>query len=332
MCIRDRGTAATYYFGKEASELNPLEAATIIAITKSPAYYDPYTNPENNEKRRDQILYEMKEQGYLSFEEYDKYINAVPDLRDKSIDSSSGSSKDWTYATDTVFESVVDDLMNKLGLTRSEALNKMYTGGLQIYTTFDIDVQKIMDDFFANEENYNSEKYYDEETKEYIYPQVAMEVMDPKTGDIVGIIGGRGEKKGMLGLNRVTQAPKQPGSSIKPLTVYGYAMENNIITAGTTVDDFPLQLNASRPWPSNFDGTYSGLTDVYKALSYSLNAPSARVLTMVGVDTAYEFAKTMLGLHSLVEEDKQIAPVSYTHLDVYKRQDISLIVTLLLLK
>lgn len=304
------GTASQFYFGKDVSELNPLEAATIIAITKSPAYYDPYTNPENNEKRRNQILYEMKEQGYLSYEEYDNYINASPDLKDKTMDSSSSDSNTWSYATDMVFEAVIQDLMDEFGYTKAEALNKMYTAGLKIYTTFDIDIQNIMEEFFSNEENYNDEKYLDEETGEYVYPEVAMEILDPATGDVLGVIGGRGEKEGKLGLNRVTQSPKQPGSAIKPISVYGYALENDIITAGTPIDDFPVQLYGSNPWPLNFDRTYTGIVDVYKALSYSLNAPSARVLEMVGIDTAYDFAKTMLGLESLVEEDRQIAPLS----------------------
>lgn len=327
-------TAARYYFDKDPSELTTVEAAAIVAITKSPTYYDPYINPDNNRVRRNQILYEMYTQGYITSEaEYQEYLdtdielrdrNAAPDTAEETPDTAADGSDDWSYATDTVVEAVVSDLQSLYNISREQALNRLYTGGLRIYSTIDLEIQQIMENYLSDESNYSggnysAEYYEDEETGERIYPEVAMEVMDPETGNILGVVGGRGEKTGKLTLNRVTQAPRQPGSAIKPLTVYGYAMENNIITAGSPVDDFPVDANivsvngsdiTYRNWPVNYDGTYGGIIDVYKGLSYSLNTASVRVLDMIGVKTSYEFAKTMLGLKSLVSEDMQRAPLS----------------------
>jgi len=140
----------------------------------------------------------------------------------------------------------------------------------------------------------------------------------------------------LQGLNRVTMSKRQPGSSIKPLTVYGQAIERNLITAGTTVDDSPLYIKVDGKtsykdykdigisdqydlsklkytsytgWPSNYDSKYRGNIDVKIALSNSYNAPSAKIIQLVGIEDSYNFAKNMLGLSSLVEQDKDVAPL-----------------------
>ena len=355
-------TAAQYYFDKSASDLTPVEAAAIIAITKSPSYYDPYKYPENNRERRIHILYEMYTQGYLTEEEYQEARNSDLVLRNRTAKTE--ETVNWSYATDAVFESVIEALMQKYELTRPLAINKLYTSGLKIYSTIDLEIQTIMENFFSDEANYEGMeglKYEKEKVwmeKEildkdgnvvangyYIYPQVAMEVLDPRTGNVLGIIGGRGMKTGKLGLNRATDSVRQPGSSIKPLTVYGYALENNLIAPGSTVDDSPtdfnqafdrttgqkkfveeiipyfdpvtgknttktVQMPVGVTWPVNFSNVYNGLINIHKALSFSYNTPSVRTLDQVGVARSYEFAKTMLGLHSLVDRDRDRAPLS----------------------
>lgn len=355
-------TAAQYYFDKSVEELTPVEAAAIIAITKSPSYYDPYRYPDNNRTRRIHILYEMYTQGYLTEVEYREARNTDLALRDRTAKTE--ETVNWSYATDAVFESVIQALMQKYELSRPLAINKLYTSGLKIYSTIDLEIQTIMENFFSDEANYEGveglkyekEKVWVEKAVldsegnvvadgYYIYPQVAMEVLDPQTGNVLGIIGGRGTKTGKLGLNRATDSVRQPGSSIKPLTVYGYAMENNLIAPGTTVDDSPtdfnqeidkttgekmfleeeipyfdplmgmnttkiVQIPVGKTWPTNFDNIYNGLIHIHKALSFSFNTPSVKTLDRVGVSRSYEFAKTMLGLHSLVSRDMDRAPLS----------------------
>ena len=325
-------TAAKYYFNKEVSVLTATEAAAIISITKSPKYKEPYANPDANKERRTQVLYEMKSQGYITQEEYDKYKVEELKLRDRSKAASDSAIMSWY--TDMVFSVVVDDLVKTYGYTREYATDYLYTGGLRIYTPMIIEYQRILDDYFTDESNYL--EVLEGEAKQ----QVAMELLDPKTGNVLAVIGGRGEKDSARLLNRVTQTKRQPGSAIKPITIYGYAIENNIITAGTAIDDSPVKIEPSpikqtigltynkdpftgkditssyKPWPTNYDGNYNGLIDVKTALSYSYNTPAAKILQMIGIEKSFDFAKNMLGLKSLVKStdtgltDMGLAPLS----------------------
>lgn len=307
-------TAAKYYFGKDVSELSIVECAALISITKSPTYYNPYNNPEKNKERRNDVLYEMFDQGYITQDEYNEAVNSDLVLRDRNVEQDqTKNSSDWSYATDTIFEAVVADLMSTYGWTRSYAVNKMYTGGYSIYSTIDLEIQTTMENYFEDEKNYSSDRAFDEATQTYVYPQIAMEVLDPETGEIVGVIGGRGKKTGVLSWNRATQAVRQPGSSIKPITAYGYALDQGIITPGTPIDDYPVSVYNNEPWPTNFVKGYNGLTSLRESLKKSLNAPAAQLVQKIGVSTSFNFAKYTLGLKSLIDgtdKDEQLSPLA----------------------
>jgi len=325
--------AADVYFGKDVSELTVVEGAAIISITKSPSYYDPVKNPQNNKERRNTVLWYMHEQGYISREEYDEYsqteLNLVIGTDRENENKTEDGIMIYNYYTDMVIKDVLADLQNA-GYSEAEANRLLYYGGLQIYACVDPDVQTIMEDYFAYDDNYytawelknlsaeNRYKKYaitvgEGENAVVELPQVSMMVMDPDTGDILGIIGGRGEKTKSLELNRATSTLRQPGSSIKPLSIYGYAVENNLLALGSPMDDVPVETRSSNryTWPSNYDGTYSGLISMKKALSWSLNTPAAWGLKMVGVNTSYDFLVNSLHITSLVEADKaSLAPLS----------------------
>ena len=332
-------TAAKSYFGKEPKDLTAAECATIVAVTNWPSYYNPYDSLENNRERRLHILYEMYDQGMLTTEEYNNAKTEQIVLIGKNASSTGTSSGVQSYFTDLVFEWLIEELMVQKGYTRSYAINYIYTSGLRIYTTVDPDIQRFCEEYFSNEENYYTEEadYLASLESEDPKQEVAFLLEDPKTGNVISIIGGRGEKKEALGLNRVTMSQRQPGSSIKPLTVYGPAIEQNLITAASAIDDAPIQINIDpktkyeeyaafdiaeeydlskliytsyNSWPLNYDRKYRGTVDIKIALSNSYNAPSARVLEMVGVEESYNFAKNMLGLSSLVDADKNVAPLS----------------------
>lgn len=316
-------TAAKYYFDKEVSELTMNECAAILSITNNPSLYDPYINMDLNYERRTIALWNAWDQEYITEEEYKTAINEPLILRDRnSSGSSSSGSSVRSYFTDLVFEWTVNELMEQKGYTRNAAINYIYTAGLRIYTTIDPDIQKIMDDYFSDEDN-----YIDKDAE--IKAEVAMEVLDPKTGNILGIIGGRGEKTASLLLNRVTQTTRPPGSAIKPISIYGYAIENNIITAATAIDDSPLYVDTKSnkvpkedyelegltytsytSWPVNYDRKYNGILDAKTALYNSYNTPAVKVLQMIGVEESYNFAKNMMRLESLVDQDKDLAPLS----------------------
>lgn len=309
--------AADIYFGKQVSDLTVVEGAAIVAITKAPTYYNPVINPENNKERRNTVLWMMCEQGYITRDEYDVYSTTELVLaveNDPSAEENSETEEDgiflYNYYTDMVIRDVLEDLKAK-GYSESEAKHLLYHGGLQIYSCVDPDIQSYMEEYFSDESNFeyrgSSNDVITNENGETETPQVSMLVMNPDNGDILGVIGGRGEKTRSMSLNRATSALRQPGSSIKPLSVYGYALEHNLMTLGSPIDDVPVETRASDKykWPSNYDGTYSGLVSVKKALSWSLNTPAAWGLKTVGLTTSYDFMVNSLHFTTLVDGDKQ---------------------------
>lgn len=311
--------AADIYFDKDVGELTVTEAAAIIAITKAPSAYDPIRHPERHLERRNTILWMMCEQGYITRDEYDAYSKEV--LTYAIGSDSSGSQKEdddtflYDYYTDMVIRDVLEDLQ-AAGYSSSEAKRLLYRGGLQIYACVDTDIQNMMESYFTDESNFeykgSSKDVIVNKDGEEEIPQVAMMVMDPDTGAVLGVIGGRGEKTTSLDLNRATDTVRQPGSSIKPLSIYGYAIENGLMTLGMPIDDVPAETRKDGyTWPSNYNGRYNGLVSMKKALSWSLNCPAAYGLKMVGVETSYDFLVNSLHLTSLVAADKvSLAPLS----------------------
>ena len=316
-------TAAKYYFDKDVIDLTMNECAAILSITNDPSYYDPYIKPDNNYERRSLALWYAWDQEYIDEEAYRSSLAEPLILRDrKSSSTTTSNSSVFSYFTDLVFEWTVKELMEQKGYTRSYAESYIYTSGLRIYTTVDPDIQHIMEEYFANENN-----YIDKDSE--IKAEVAMEVIDPKNGNILGVVGGRGVKTKSLLLNRVSQTKRPPGSSIKPISIYGYAIENNIVTAATAIDDSPLYVETKEnkvpkeeyelegitytsytSWPVNYDRKYNGILDVKTALYNSYNTPAVKLLQKIGVEESYNFAKNMMRLDSLVAQDKDLAPLS----------------------
>ena len=287
-------TAAEFYFGKEISDLNAAECASIAAITKAPTYYDPLINPENNRTRQEWILGEMnsKENGFLDDSQYKEamdyemiFTNSENYKGSQLKEQSAKKDNDdiTNYYVDFVIRSVQEDLQ-KMGYTSKKAHDLVYGGGLKIYSAIDFDVQDSLEDVY---ENY---KRMPDETV-----QGAMCIMDYE-GRVLGIIGGTGKNKGAMLLNRASQSTRPAGSSIKPLSVYAPALEkskkddNVNIYWSTHIKDAPFMQVEGEPWPHNQGGGYSGnnVTLQY-GLAQSLNTVAARTLDMISVDYSYEF-------------------------------------------
>lgn len=151
--------AAKRYFGKDVSELTLSECAAIAAITKSPTGYNPITNPEANQKRREKVLKDMLEQEKISQEEFDTALADTEDIY-KRIQTANAEYKESitvnSYFLDEVAKEVQKDLVNKLGYTEDQAYNALYSGGLKIITTQDLTMQKICDEELNRAENYPS--------------------------------------------------------------------------------------------------------------------------------------------------------------------------------
>lgn len=152
--------AARRYFDKDLKDLTVSECAVIAGITKNPSRYNPITHPEDNGDRRKQILYNMKDQGYITQEEYDNALkdnvyDRITNVNTKIQETPSV----YSYFVDALLEDVVAKLKVNFGYSESVARNLLYSGGLSIYTTQDPKIQKIVDDEIKDESNYDSKKY-----------------------------------------------------------------------------------------------------------------------------------------------------------------------------
>ena len=286
--------ASNRYFGKSASELDLTEAALIAGITQRPSYYNPLKNPENALTKRNTVLSKMYETGKITKEEYEEAIKS-----DLGIHESQFNVQDnvYSYFVDTVINEVINDLQTEKGYTESFATQQVLGGGLKIYTTMDLDIQNAMEDVFENSKTFTSGAKN---------AQAAMVIIDPNTGEIKGVIGGKGRKTASRGLNRATQTRRQPGSSIKPLTVYTPAFEKRELTPSSILVDEPIKI---KDWsPKNSYSGFKGSITVKKAIEISANIPAVKALQKVGTDTSYIYAKDKFHL-GVVDADKDLSPL-----------------------
>lgn len=268
--------ASKIYFDKDVKDLTLAEAASLAGITNLPAAYDPFLpkGKENNLKRQKIILKEMLKENYITQAEYDKAIKEEVKF---SATKKALATEAYTqpYFVDQVVSDVKKDLMSK-GYSEDIALKTIYNNGLKIYTTMDKDVQEAMDSVFT------SEKYFSVISRNAGTPQGAMVIIDPKNGQVRALYGGSGKKVGSP-LNRASSIlmQRQPGSTFKPIAVYGPAINEKKITAATIVDDVPVYLNGinNRRYPENYDLTYKGLTNIRDGIRDSLNVVAAKTWT-----------------------------------------------------
>ena len=306
-CVGVRAAANTY-FGKELSELTLAECASLAAITKYPTKYDPMQNPENNLKRRDDILDQMQRQGKISEAEMEQALAEPLHLRENTDDDTAVADSEArlnSWYVDTVICDVRDDLMEKYGISSEIASNMINSGGLSIYTLMDPKVQSAMEEVYADEESFP-------ENAGGVPAQSAMAVVDPDTGDLLGVVGARGKKQGNLVLNYATQTQRAPGSSLKPLSVYGPALEEGIITYGSVYDDTPLWFNGNTPYPKNLPDVYKGLTTINSAVERSVNTVAMKVLEDLTIDKSYDYLKNRLGFDYLVDYGEDGSGRGYT--------------------
>ena len=285
------GAASRFYYGKEPSDLSLAEAASVAAITNSPVRYDPYKNPENNLARRSLILAEMYSQGFITEEEYRSACGEELVL----CPLTSKSEQVYSWYTETVLSDVIRDLEEEKGVSHETAVWLTTHGGLSVYTLMDFEVQQTLDEYFEDISHLPNACRGG--------MQMALAVIDPQTGALLGTVGGVGEKQGNRTLNYAT-ALRAPGSVIKPLSVYAPALEEGVITYASVFDDVPLRFigegSATVAWPKNSPAVYSGLTDLPRAVAYSKNTVAIRVLEELGAEHSYAYLANRLSITSLV--------------------------------
>lgn len=326
-------TAAYTYFGKHVSELDLAECACLIGITNNPSKYDPLghlsiTDPDTgevktskdfNKERQMKILDVMLEQGYITQEEHDQaaaeelvFSNPYEDKDgDGQADSTKKKNTVYSWYVDQVINDVIQDLCDKYNWSEQYAKTKVFSGGLEIYTCMNPNVQAAVDEVYQNSEYKNVVSSSGQRL------QSAITVVDNVSGEVVAMAGGLGEKTVSRSLNRATSSKRPPGSSIKPLSVYAPAIELGKVKPTTTVEDSPVDKINGRDWPVNAAGGYRGNVTVSYAVEQSLNTVAVKVLDMVTPETSFDFMQDKFHIkliRSLTRGDQKYSDIGRAQL------------------
>ena len=279
--------ASNYYFSKSASELDLAECAFLAGINNAPNMYNPFSDDEDSKalikKRTIIVLNKMKELGKIENEqEYNEAIAKV----EEGIEFTKGSivQNVYSYHTDAAILQIINDLMEKNDWTYEYAELYLKNGGFTIYTTQNTEIQNKMEEVSKQSKYMIASKKNEGKTS-----QAGMVLIDHKTGYVLGVIGGLGEKTSM-GWNRATQTVKQTGSAMKTLAVLAPGIENGIITAATGFDDVPTSFGTYNPHNSGY--VYKGLLTTRYAIESSQNIPMVKALQIIGPEKSIEFLKT----------------------------------------
>lgn len=295
------GAAAEVYFGKEPNELSLAEAATIIGITNAPSKYNPYNNPEGCIEKRNKVLYAMLDVGAIDSEAYNAAISEP-----LSLSEGRGNFGTSSWFIETANDEILTDLSAKTGLSRSAASLLMH--GSRIILTMNTQIQDILENYFENVENL-SPKFG--EGLNY-----AMVVSDPYTGDLLGIIGNGGKKKGERLFNHATNNIT-PGSVIKPISIYAPLLDEDKISWSTLVDDSPIEYRGEEgiPYPKNSPDVYEGLIDINEAIKKSKNTVAVRLFDIRGAQRVFDHLKYDYGFDSLVDEAHQSDGITFSDIN-----------------
>lgn len=266
-------SASMYYFGKHVKQLDVAEAATLAAIPKSPNYFNPFENPQESKKRQELVIDQMVKYGLISAED-----GAAAKAEKLSFNTYHKKSTDpRSYFFDMITQKVIEEV----------GADALYKGGLKIYTTLDSDMQRAAERAMKHLPTYYTDG------KKITQPQMALVAIDPTTGYVKAMIGGRGDDK----FNRATLAVRQPGSAFKSF-VYLTAMQNGY-TPASVIEDKVEEFSPG--WkPQNSDRKEHGKVSLRSALIRSLNVPTVKLAQEVGVDKIIANAEKM-GISTMVE-------------------------------
>ena len=290
--------ASNYYFGKSVDKLTLAECASLAAITKSPSAYAPDDHPEDNAERRKTVLSEMLNQGYISKEEYNAALEE--DISIVASRESLNESEINSYFVDALISQVVSDLSATYGYEEQHASKLFYSGGYKIYATVDPKIQDALETVFKNSSAYGIKSSSGDTL------QGSMTVMDYR-GHVLGLVGGIGEKDTNRSFNRATDAVRQPGSTIKPLSAYAPAIEQDLIRYSSVVNDVKTSYNG---WtPVNWYNSYWGKVTVQYALERSINTIPVYLVNKLTPQVSYDFLTQKLGVTTLTAEDVNLSPL-----------------------
>ncbi len=274
--------ASKYYFNKSSKDLNLAEASMLAGIPKSPSNYSPTINPKKAKKRQKLILNTMVDRNYITKDEAIKAYNT--DLEYLGIKDENNSSTLMYYQ---------DAVLNELKSIKEIPSSFLKTGGLKIYTNLDLKAQNLIDSTIKKNMNDTS-------------LETAIVVMNPKTGEIIGIAGGKNYNKSQF--NRVTDSKRQVGSTMKPLLYYS-ALENGFTSTTTFTSEkttFTFSNNKTYS-PKNYNDIYANKPiTLASAISYSDNIFAVKTHLFLGEDTLVDFSKRV-GIKSKLDAIPSLA-------------------------
>ncbi|MBM7564230.1 PBP1A family penicillin-binding protein [Paenibacillus sacheonensis] len=262
--------AAAAYFGKEANRLTLSESAMLAGLIKAPSALSPFKHMEQAKARRNVVLQLMKDQGKIGAAAYDAAVSEPIKLR--SAEAGKGEAMKYPYYIDQLIREAGD----QFGITENDVLH----GGLRIYTALDTRMQQAAEQVYAQESLFPPSK------PDQLIQSGAV-LVDPRDGGIRALIGGRG-KQPFRGFNRAVQLKRQPGSAMKPISVYTPAFERGYTPEDKLLDE-PVNFGGYQP--KNAGGGYHGEVTIYDAIVNSYNIPAVRLLNEMGIDAGMEAAK-----------------------------------------
>ncbi|MCG3203852.1 MAG: Monofunctional biosynthetic peptidoglycan transglycosylase [Elusimicrobia bacterium] len=265
--------AAEYYFGKNIREINTAESALLAGIIRSPYRYNPFQNPTSAKGRRNTVLKLLLQENVISELEYERALAQPLSTIKRTIPS--------THMHDYFVAEVLRQLVPRF----SEDV--LFRYGLRIYTTMDPLFQQLAQRIVKKE------KF-----------QSAMVVIEPNTGRILALVGGRNYQESQF--NRATQASRQPGSTFKPF-IYGAGLEHGFTPASILMDEPRVYRDRGKIWaPQNFDGIHRGSISFRDALAQSINGATLDLAQKIGTSTIIRFARK-LGIESPLENSLALA-------------------------
>lgn len=286
--VRGVESAANYYFNKSAKDLSIAECCFIAGINHSPNNYNPFTSKEDiSERIKTRTLNtigKMHDLGKITDDEYNTAVEETnAGLKFEKGDVSNGNSK-LSYHTAAAINQIANELSDRDDISYDEAREQLIGSGYSIYTTVDTRIQDEMKTVFQND------KYIYKGTRAKAdidnSGQSAMVVIEPKTGYVVGEMGGLGSSQNTLGLNRGV-SKRQGGSAFKPLVTIAPGLENKIITASTLFYD--VQTKFGNYNVSNDSNSYHDIENMRSILTHSCNVPEVKLLSIMGVNKSAEF-------------------------------------------
>ena len=264
-------TAAQNYYGKDLKDLSIPQLALLAGMPQAPNQYDPYSHPEEATERRNLVLSEMQNQGYLTSEQYETAINTP--ITD-GLQSLKGSNSYPPYL-DNYLKEVIEQVENETGYN-------LLTTGMEVYTNVDQDVQKRLWDVYNTDEYVN---YPDDEI------QAASTIIDVSNGKVIAQLGSRHQASNVsFGINQAVETNRDWGSTMKPITDYAPALEYGIYdSTAYMLKDVPYNYPGTNIPVYNWDRGYYGNITLQTAIQQSRNVPAVETLDRVGLDKAKGF-------------------------------------------